>query len=56
MAQLVFRSSGRKIKRNLTTQEKILQAIGMKPKEVRRESKWLDLQMQVAKLNSNQTR
>lgn len=52
MATLVFRTSGRKIKRSQTTQEKILQSIGLKPAEIRREVRWNELKMQVIKLKA----
>lgn len=51
MAILVYRTSGRKIKKVLTTKEKVLSAIGLRPQEVKKELKWQQLKMQVSQLN-----
>lgn len=54
MAQLVYRTSGRKIKPNLSTTDKIrqtLQTMGLSPKQAANEVKWQALKMQLAKIN-----
>lgn len=55
MAQLVYRTSGRKIKPNFSTTDKIrqtLQTMGLSPKQASTEMKWQELKMQVAKINA----
>lgn len=54
MPTLVYRTSGRKIKPNLTPAQKLirsLQAAGMPPKQAAAEARWRELKMQLIKLN-----
>lgn len=54
MATLVYRTTGRKVKENLTTAEqmkRVLISMGMSPKQAANEVRWQQMKMQLAKLN-----
>lgn len=53
MATLVYRTSGRKVKRKFSLQERVYMALGYNPKQVRNEIRWNELKMQLNNLKNN---
>lgn len=56
MSQLVYRSSGRKVIKSLSVEDRIIakyKALGLSIKEARKELKWLDIRIE-SKFLTNQ--